>query len=71
MIRSGDDENSITNSRSSDVERGSAFVSSTYSDSPPLAKRQLTSSGDNNGVFEFIEREIGMCRPVCYNFIFN
>lgn len=67
-----DDENAITNSHSSDVERGSVFASSTYSrdddDSPRLNRRQTTSSGDNNRDFELIEREIGMCRPVCFHF---
>lgn len=63
-----DDENAITNSHSSDAECGSVFSSSTYSksdDSPPSIKRQTTYSGDNNRDFELIEREIGMCRPVC------
>ena len=61
------DENSLSNSRSSDMEFGPAFatsVSSRDNDSPRLFKRQPTNSGDNFS-FEFIEREIGMCRPVC------
>jgi len=71
-MRSRDDENEMRNSQSSDAECGSVFSSSTYSDSPPLTKRQTTYSGDNNRGFELIEREIGMCRPVCYSFlIFN
>jgi hypothetical protein len=63
-----DDDNAITNSHSSDAECGSVFSSSTYGkddESPPLMKRQTTYSGDNNRDFELIEREIGMCRPVC------
>jgi hypothetical protein len=62
-----EDDNSISNSRSSDIECGPAFSSSMSSrdnDSPRLFKRQPTNSGDNYS-FEFIEREIGMCRPVC------
>jgi hypothetical protein len=62
-----DDENSMSNSRSSDMEFGAAFATSMSSqdnDSPRSFKRQPTNSGDNYS-FEFIEREIGMCRPVC------
>lgn len=69
IIRSEDDDNPITNSHSSDVECGSVFASSAYGrdddDSPPLIKRQTRYSGENNRDFELIEREIGMCRPVC------
>ena len=69
IIRSEDDDNAITNSHSSDVECGSVFSSSAYGkddDSPPLIKRHTTYSGENNRDFELIEREIGMCRPVCW-----
>jgi hypothetical protein len=62
-----EDDNSMSNSRSSDIECGPAFSSSMSSrddDSPRSFKRKPTNSGDNYS-FEFIEREIGMCRPVC------
>ncbi len=71
MIRSVDEKNSISNSHSSDMECGSVFSSSTYNDdddSPRSIKRKTTYSGDNNPEFVLIEREIGMCRPVCYLF---
>lgn len=68
-MRFSDDDNAIINSHSSDVECGSVFSSSSYGkdddDSPPLIKRHTTYSGENNRDFELIEREIGMCRPVC------
>jgi len=68
VTRFNDDENAIVNSHSSDIECGSVFSSSAYGrddDSPPLTKRKITYSGENNRDFELIEREIGMCRPVC------
>jgi hypothetical protein len=67
-MKFNDNENAISNSHSSDMEFGPAFSSSSYNkddDSPPSIKRKLTFSGDNNRDFELIEREIGMCRPVC------
>ena len=71
MIRDEeDDEDSMSNSHLSDIERGPAFsssISSGVDDSPRLMRRQNTNSGDQNQGFEFIEREIGMCRPVCSN----
>lgn len=60
----------MSNSRSSDMEGGPAFTSSVSSrdnDSPRMSKQQNANSGNNNQGFEFIEREIGMCRPVCSN----
>ena len=65
-----DDENLMLNSRSWDIEGGPAFstsISSRDNDSPQMNKRQNANSGNNNQGFEFIEREIGMCRPVCSN----
>ena len=71
----GDESNRMTNSHTSDVECGSVFSSSTYGkddedddddeDSLPLQKRSTTYSGENNRDFELVERDIGMCRPVC------
>ena len=58
----------MSNSHSSDIECGPAFsssISSRANDSPRMSKRQNANSGSNNQGFEFIEREIGMCRPVC------
>ncbi|CAF3441805.1 unnamed protein product [Rotaria sp. Silwood1] len=66
VIQSEDDENILSNSHSSDIECGSVFSSSSYGrddDSSFLNKRQLKTNGENNGGFEFIDREIGMCRP--------
>ena len=62
----------MSNSRSSDMEGGPAFstsISSRDNDSPRMNKRQNANSGNNNQGFEFIEREIGMCRPVCDIFL--
>ena len=59
----------MLNSRSSDMDGGPAFstsVSSRADDSPRMSKRQNANSGNNKQGFEFIEREIGMCRPVCH-----
>ncbi|CAF3761845.1 unnamed protein product [Rotaria sordida] len=66
VIQSEDDENILSNSHSSDIECGSVFSSSSYSkddDSLFSNKRQTKNHGENNGGFEFIDREIGMCRP--------
>lgn len=67
------EENPMTQSQASDVECGSVFSSSTYSkngDSPPSLRRQKKNSDDHSRDFEFIEREIGMCRPVRVFFFF-
>lgn len=64
-----EDGNFMSNSQSSDIECGAAFsssISSRDNDSPRMSKRQNANSGNNNQGFEFIEREIGMCRPVCH-----
>ena len=63
-----EEDNLMSNSRSSDMEGGPAFstsISSRDNDSPRMSQRQNANSGNNNQGFEFIEREIGMCRPVC------
>ena len=69
MIPYDDDNggNALASSQTSNVQCGSVFSSSTCSDdenSPPFSRRKNVHSGDYNPDFEFIEREIGMCRPV-------
>jgi hypothetical protein len=49
--RYSEDDNSMSSSRSSDIERGPAF-------SPSMPSQ-------NNYSFEFLNHEIGMWRPVC------
>ena len=74
MMQHGDNENILSNDHSTDMEHGSVFSSSSSSkddDFPPLNQRQTTLSGEKNRNFEFIEREIGMCRPVCYFFLIS
>lgn len=65
-----ENENVFTTSRSSDIESGPAFSSSfgRDDDSLSLKRQQIINNTENNRDFEFIEREIGMCRPVCYCF---
>ncbi|CAF3407371.1 unnamed protein product [Rotaria socialis] len=66
VIQSEDDGNVLSNSHSDDIERGSVFASSSFDkddDSPLFNQQQMRNIGENNGGFEFIDREIGMCRP--------
>lgn len=66
-----DDENILSKSHSSDIECGSVFSSSSYGrddDFPSTNQRHTINSAEINRDFELIEREIGMCRPVCFIF---
>ncbi len=61
-------ESSMLDSRSSDIEYGPAFSSSMSSrnnDSLTSNRRENTSNVAKHQGYEMLEREIGMCRPVC------